>query len=149
MTTRGYSGKYRPENPSKYAGDPNNIVYRSLWERKVMAYLDKNDSIVSWGSEEFFVPYVSPIDNKVHRYFPDMIIRVRTKDGKTKTFVWEIKPEKQTMEPVKKSKVTKRYVTEVLTYGVNQAKWKAAQEFCADRGWQFQLITEKNLGIGK
>ena len=114
-----------------------------------MAYLDKNDSVISWGSEEFFVPYVSPIDNKIHRYFPDMIIRVRTKDGKTKTFVWEIKPEKQTREPVKKSKVTKRYVTEVLTYGINQAKWKAAEEFCADRGWKFQLITEKNLGIGK
>lgn len=147
MTSKTYKGKYRPENPSKYAGDPNNIVYRSLWERKVMVYLDKHESVISWGSEEFFIPYVSPVDRKPHRYFPDFIVRVRTKEGKVKTMIWEVKPNRQIKAPVKKSRVTRQYVTEVMTYGVNEAKWKAAQEFCADRGWEFRLITEKELGM--
>lgn len=147
MTNKAYRGKYRPENPSKYAGDPSNIVYRSLWERKVMVYLDKHESVISWGSEEFAIPYVSPVDRKTHRYFPDFIVRVRTKEGKIKTMIWEVKPNRQTKEPVKKSRVTRQYVTEVMTYGINEAKWKAAQNFCADRGWEFRLITEKELGI--
>lgn len=141
-----YKGKYSPKNPKKYRGDPTNIVYRSLWERKVMVYLDDNDAILEWGSEELVIPYRSPVDGRIHRYFPDFTVKARTKDG-VKTMILEVKPKAQTREPKKQSKVTRRYLTEVMTWGVNQAKWKAAEEYCADRQWEFKLITEDHLGI--
>lgn len=141
-----YKGKYSPKNPKKYRGDPTNIVYRSLWERKVMVYLDDNDAILEWGSEELVIPYRSPVDGRIHRYFPDFTVKAKTKDG-IKTMILEVKPKAQTREPKKQSKVTRRYLTEVMTWGVNQAKWKAAEEYCADRQWEFKLITEDHLGI--
>lgn len=111
-----------------------------------MKYLDDNPAILEWGSEELVIPYVCPTDNRVHRYFPDFVVKVKTKDG-IQTMILEVKPKKETREPVKKKKVTKQYITEVMTWGKNQAKWKAAQEYCLDRGWTFKLITEDHLGI--
>jgi hypothetical protein len=142
-----YSGLFKPRNPQKYIGDPTNIVYRSSWECKVMSWLDNNDSVVSWASEELIVPYISPVDNRRHRYFPDFIIKVKTKDGKLKTMMLEVKPRKQTVQPEPRKRVTKQYLNEITTYSVNQAKWKAANEYCLDRGWEFKLITEDHLGI--
>ena len=94
-----YKGKYQPSYPKKYKGDPKNIVYRSLWERKFMVYCDKNENILEWGSEEIIVPYRSPVDNKYHRYFPDFYIKVRESTGKIKKMIIEIKPFKQCIEP--------------------------------------------------
>ena len=142
-----YSGLFKPRNPQKYIGDPNNIVYRSSWEVKVMSYLDLNDDILSWASEELTVPYKSPIDGKWHRYFPDFLVKMRTRDGQLKTLMLEVKPKKQTMEPKPQKRTTKRYITEVTTWGVNQAKWKYADDYCKDRGWEFKIITEKELGL--
>jgi hypothetical protein len=141
-----YKGWFRPKNPQKYKGDASNIVYRSTWELRVMKYLDDNPAVIWWASEEIAIPYVSPIDNKVHRYFPDFIVRMRRRDGSEKTSMLEVKPFKQTQEPTRKRK-TKVFITEMATYAVNQAKWKAADLFCLEHGWQFQLITEKELGI--
>ena len=59
----------------------------------------------------------------------------------------EVKPKKQTIQPEVRKRLTKQYLMEVQTWGVNQAKWKAATEFCLDRGWQFMLITEDHLGL--
>jgi len=112
-----------------------------------MSYLDKADHIISWASEELIIPYVSPVDNRVHRYFPDFLVKYRTKDNKLKTMLIEVKPKKQTVEPTPRKRKTKGYITEVMTWGVNQAKWKAAEEYCADRGWEFQKWTEKELGL--
>ena len=67
-----YKGKYKPSRPKKYKGDPTNIIYRSLWERKFMKYCDSTTNVLEWGSEELALPYRSPIDNKVHRYFPEI-----------------------------------------------------------------------------
>jgi hypothetical protein len=142
-----YSGLFKPRNPQKYIGDHTNIVYRSSWECKVMSWLDNNDSVVSWASEELIVPYISPVDNRRHRYFPDFIIKVKTKDGKLKTMMLEVKPRKQTVQPELRKRITKQYLNEITTYSVNQAKWKAATEYCLDRGWEFKLITEDHLGI--
>lgn len=142
-----YSGIFKPKNPAKYAGDPNNIIYRSSWEARVMTWLDKNPGIITWASEEIAIPYYSPVDSKWHRYFPDFIVKVKTQDGKTKTMMLEVKPKKQTEPPVKKSRVTKQYITEVATWGVNQAKWKSATEYCKDRGWEFKILTEDHLGL--
>jgi len=142
-----YSGKFTPKNPKKYVGDPTNIIYRSSWECKVMSWLDRNPDIVSWASEELTIPYISPVDGRYHRYFPDFLVKVKNKDGNMKTLLIEIKPKKQTTEPVKKKRVTKQYINEVTTWGVNQAKWKAAEEYSADRGWEFMVLTEDHLGL--
>lgn len=142
-----YKGKFKPINYVKYKGDPTNIVYRSLWERKAMAHFDENPNVLEWSSEELAVPYYDPIQGKMRRYFPDFIITVRQSDGSIKTKMLEVKPLKETKEPKKQKKITKKYITEVTTWGTNQAKWKAAEEYCLDRGWDFQLITERELGI--
>ena len=139
--------KYKPSNPQKYKGDYNNIICRSTWERKFCRWCDLNESIISWGSEEFFIPYISPVDNRVHRYFPDFIIKLKEHSGKVKTYVIEVKPKKQTVPPVKKTRVTKSFIHETKTYAVNQAKWKAAKEWCDDRLLEFKIITEDKLGI--
>lgn len=139
--------KYKPSFPKKYKGDPNNIICRSSWERKFCHWCDLNENILEWGSEEFFIPYISPVDNRVHRYYPDFIIKVKEQTGKVKTYVIEVKPQRQTVPPKKKSRITKSFLYEAQTYAVNQAKWKAAQEWCADRLLEFKVITEKELGI--
>jgi hypothetical protein len=142
-----YSGIYKPRNPQKYIGDHTNIIYRSSWEAKLMDWLDRNPEIISWGSEELVIPYKSPVDGRWHRYFPDFIVKLRTKDGKMKTMIIEVKPKKQTKPPEPRKRITKQYISEVTTWGVNDAKWKAAREYCLDRGWEFTLITEDHLGL--
>ena len=142
-----YKGKYYPSFPRKYKGDPTNIIYRSLWERKYMVYCDKNQNILEWASEEIAIPYRSPIDNRVHRYFPDFYMKVKEMNGKIKRYVIEVKPAKQTKPPAKPKRQTKGYIREAYEYAKNQAKWKMAREFCADRQWEFKVVTEKELGI--
>jgi hypothetical protein len=112
-----------------------------------MRWCDRNENIIEYGSEEFFIPYISPVDNRVHRYYPDFIIKVKESTGKIKTYVIEVKPARQTVPPKKKSRITKSFLYEAQTYAVNQAKWKAAEEWCADRLLEFKVITEKELGI--
>ena len=141
-----YKGRYFPTNPKKYKGNPNQIVYRSLWERKVMVYCDKNDAIIEWGSEEVIVPYLSPMDGKIHRYFPDFYMKVRQADGSTKKFIIEVKPKSQCKQPVKNPKRrTTKWFNEVKTFAINQAKWKSAREFCEDKGMEFKIFTEDHI----
>jgi hypothetical protein len=143
-----YKGYFKPLNPDKYKGDPSNIVYRSRWEFVYMARLDKDLEVIWWQSEETIIPYRSPIDNKIHRYFPDFVVKRKTPQG-TKTQVIEIKPYAQTLPPTitEGKKKSRRYLTEVMTWGVNTAKWKAAKEYCKDRGYEFMIITENELGL--
>ena len=77
-----YKGKFTPTHSNKYKGDSRNIIYRSLWELKFMKWCDRNVNILEWGSEEFFIPYVSPLDNRVHRYFPDFYMKIKESNGK-------------------------------------------------------------------
>ena len=141
-----YKGRYFPTNPKKYKGNPNQIVYRSLWERKVMVYCDKNDAIIEWGSEEVIVPYLSPMDGRIHRYFPDFYMKVRQADGSTKKFIIEVKPKSQCKQPVKNPKRrTTKWFNEVKTLAINQAKWKSAREFCEDKGMEFKIFTEDHI----
>ena len=142
-----YKGKYSPSYPRKYKGDPTNIVYRSLWERKFMVYCDLNENILEWGREEIVLPYRSPVDGRVHRYFPDFYIKVKESTGRIKKMIIEIKPKRQCSPPSKPKKQTKGYLREAYEYAKNQAKWKAAREFCEDRMWEFKVLTEKELGI--
>ena len=142
-----YKGKFRPSVPKKYKGDYTNIIYRSLWELKFMKYCDSNQNILEWGSEEFFIPYTSPVDGKRHRYYPDFYIKVKESTGQVKKYVIEIKPKKQCIEPKPQKKKTKGYIYEVCEYAKNQAKWKAASEYCKDRMVEFKVLTENELGI--
>ena len=144
-----YKGYYKPRNPDKYRGDPTNIVYRSRWESILMARLDQDPNVLWWQSEETIIPYRSPIDNRIHRYFVDFIVKVRNAEGKTKTLLVEVKPAKQTKPPVISEAVkrNKRILNEIATWGVNSAKWKAAKEYCKDRGYEFIIMTEKELGV--
>lgn len=139
--------KYKPINPKKYVGDPTNIIMRSSWETRFAIWCDKNPSVLKWNSEETIVPYISPVDNRAHRYFIDFKIQVRTTDGSTKTYLVEIKPDYQTRPPVAPSRKTKKFLNEVMTWGVNEAKWKAATQYAHDRGWEFIILTENHLGI--
>jgi hypothetical protein len=143
-------GKFRPRNPQKYGGDPTKIVYRSSYELKFMDYCDLNESVSSWKSEEFCIPYISPIDKKVHRYFPDFFVKYKDKNGTTRTLVVEIKPAKDLKEPdLNPKRRTKSWVYSVKMWAINQAKWKYAKEWCADRNYEFRIFTEKELGIEK
>ena len=143
-----YRGRYYPTHPKKYKGNPSNIIYRSLWERKFMVYCDNNKNILEWGSEEIIIPYLSPWDGKIHRYFPDFYIKVKQSDGGLKKFVIEVKPKKQCKPPDSSPKrKTKRWFSEVRTWGVNEAKWKYATEWCKDNGMEFKILTEDDLGI--
>lgn len=144
-------GPFRPLNPHKYKGDPTNIVYRSWWECRLMMEFDKNPDVLQWSSEEIIIPYRSPMDNKTHRYFPDFWVKkVNASDRKITETLIEVKPKAQTRppQPIKKgSKPTKRYINEVYTWGINSAKWEAAESFCKKRGWEFIKITEDDLRI--
>ena len=138
-------GFFKPKFPKKYIGDPTNIVYRSGWEKRVMQTLDENSNVIRWASEEIIIPYMSPIDNRPHRYFPDFYVEARSPDGSVKKMLLEVKPAAQTQPPKAPKRRTKRYISEIMTYGVNEAKWKAAKEFCDEKGWEFRIITEAEL----
>ena len=142
-----YKGRYNPVNPKKYKGNSQNIIYRSLWERKFMVYCDTNDKVLEWGSEEIIIPYISPWDGKVHRYFPDFYIKVKQSSGDLKKFIIEVKPKKQTRPPKPVVRKTKRWINEVRTFGINEAKWKHAKEWCKDNDMEFKILTEEELGI--
>jgi len=138
-----YKGKFTPRNPQKYVGDHRNIIYRSSWECRIMDRFDKDPNIISWSSEEIKIPYKSPVDGRWHRYFPDFLVKVNSNKG-IKTLLIEVKPEKQSRPPEKKKRVTKQYINEVVTWGVNQAKWKSAIEYCKDRKWEFIVMVSSD-----
>jgi len=143
-----YSGKFSPKNYSKYKGNPTKIEYRSSWELKFMNYCDMNSSILEWSSEEIIIPYFCPVKNKYRRYFVDFYIKVVEKTGDIKKYLIEIKPKYQLSVPNQNpKKKTKRWITENTTYATNQAKWKAAKEYCDDRLMEFKILTEDDLNV--
>ncbi|CAL9963112.1 head closure [Vibrio phage D528] len=142
-------GKYTPINPKKYQGDPTNIVYRSSWELVAFKFCDTNKAILAWNSEEEVIPYISPKDNRTHRYFMDLKVWTRNKvTGEIEITLIEVKPEDQTQPPKKGNKKMENYLKEVATWKVNEAKWLATDEYCRQRGWKFIKWTEKNLVAG-
>tara|TARA_B100000768_G_scaffold180640_1_gene201163 strand:+ start:489 stop:947 length:459 start_codon:yes stop_codon:yes gene_type:complete len=137
-----YRGKYKPIYTEKYIGNISNVTYRSGWERRFMKYCDLNKNVLMWSSEELIIPYLSPVDKKQHKYYPDFLIKVKDLNGNKKTVVIEVKPKRETQPPKKKKTVTPRYLQEIKTWSVNEAKWKYANEFCKDRNWEFKILTE-------
>ena len=140
---KSYKGLYKPTNPKKYVGNTNQIVYRSLLERRFMRYCDLNKDIKFWASEELPVRYYNPLDKRYHRYFPDFVVKTVNGDK----YMIEIKPSRQAVKPKPpKANKSKRYMRESFEYIKNQAKWSAARQYCEDKGMQFKIITEKDLG---
>ena len=142
-----YKGRYKPSNKHKYKGDPTNIIYRSLWERKFMLWCDGNANVLEWGSEEYVIPYRSPLDNRVHRYYPDFYVKAITRDGRLAKSIIEIKPYVQTKPPKRRRQKSRTFLSEVKTYNVNAAKWKAARSWSMDRGMTFLILTENHLNL--
>ena len=140
-----YKGRFTPRNPEKYLGDPRRITYRSGLELTVMNHLDKHPNVIGWSSEEIVVPYRSPIDGRQHRYFVDLFMRVRHPDGRIEETLIEVKPAKQCGPPKVQQRKTRRYINEVTTWGVNEAKWQAATSYALSRGWTFKVLTDKEI----
>jgi len=142
---KSYKGTYRLKNRAKYKGDPTKIVWRSLLERSFMVWCDNNPNIIQWQSEEVVIPYISPVDGKKHRYFPDFTIT----NTENETTIIEVKPESQTMPPIEPKKETRktklRYLNECKTFVVNTAKWDAALAYCNRKGYKFSIITEHDI----
>tara|TARA_B100001094_G_scaffold224216_1_gene218405 strand:- start:3343 stop:3783 length:441 start_codon:yes stop_codon:yes gene_type:complete len=141
-----YKGKYKIKNPDKYLGNPSKVVFRSLWERNAFRWCETNPKVKLWNSEEVVVPYKYQVDKKLHRYYVDLLVQMDNKE----TYLIEIKPKAQTQPPKKRSRKTKKYINEQLTYIKNQDKWEAADQYAKHKGWKFQVWTEetlKNLGI--
>jgi hypothetical protein len=139
-------GKFIPTNPQKYVGDWKDICFRSSWELKYCQFCDRTTNIVKWSSETCVVPYVSPIDGKQHRYFIDFSVWIKNKDGIITKYLVEIKPKSMCTAP-KPRKKTKSYIEEVMRWGVNSSKWKAAHKFAESHGAKFMIINEEHLGI--
>lgn len=139
--------KWTPKNPDKYAGDAKNIVTRSSWETRAMQFLDMNVNVIMWASEEFHIQYISPIDSRPHRYFCDFLAKMKTRDGSLKTYLIEVKPNKERSAPTTRNK--KQFLSEMQTFMVNTAKWNAAQAFCDAKGITFLILDEYDLGIKK
>lgn len=140
-------GFFKPVNPQKYAGDVNQIVWRSGWELRFMRWVDGNPSVLTWASEGIVIPYFSAIDQKHHRYFVDFLIKVKKADGTVKNYLIEIKPDEQTRPPTKTK--SRYYQSQCLEYVKNQEKWKAATTWAASHDCEFIVMTEYTLGIAK
>ncbi len=138
-------GFFRPLNREKYVGDYTNIVYRSSWELFLMTKFDKNPDILKWSSESTIIIYRNPLTRRNHRYFPDVWIKKKDKNGKISEALIEIKPYSQTIEPKPQKQKTKAYINKVEEYLKNQAKWEAAKMFCEERDMEFIILTEREL----
>ncbi len=135
-------GRFIPKNPQKYVGNPNNVMFRSSWELQFFKWLDQNDAVLRWGSEELAIPYISPLDMRQHRYFPDIIILYKHKDGSIRKEIVEVKPYKQTVATPRMSDHDKQALV------VNEAKWKAAAIWAESQGATFRVITERTMFAG-
>lgn len=142
INKRFVQGYYKPRNPHKYAGDVDKIVYRSSYELQMHTFLDNNERVLRWSSEEVVIPYVKPTDGKIHRYFPDYWVEYVNKDGEILQEIIEVKPKSQTRSPRKNSK---SLLYEQRTLAINMAKWAAADAFCKAHNMRFRIITERSV----
>jgi hypothetical protein len=144
-TSKFKQGIFKPRNPDKYTGS-HPILYRSSYELQTMRWLDSNNNVLSWGSESVVIPYQNPLTGKVSRYFVDLNFTAKTNTGELKKYLIEVKPSAQLSPPPPQKKFTKSLIRRRSEYIKNRAKWQAAEQWCAKKGYQFMFITEKNLG---
>ena len=140
-------GMYRPQFPTKYKGNVDNIVYRSNYELVAFRFFDLNSNVLEWSSEETIIPYANPLTGRVSRYFVDVYAKMKDKNGEIKKYLIEIKPHSQTLPPVQKNRKTKSLAYQQAEYVKNQAKWQAATQWCSNKNMTFVILTEKHLGL--
>lgn len=138
-------GLYTLRHPEKYIGDPTKVRFMSSWELNVHTYFDNNPEILRWASEEIPIPYLHPVDNKIHNYYPDYYIEYMNTKGELVREIIEVKPEKQVKNPTTRGKSKKTQLTEAITHSINTAKWKYAQAFCNKHNITFRIITETHI----
>ena len=111
------------------------IIYRSSYEKKFIYWLENNPSVKHWGSECIKIPYFYVKDGKTHSYYPDYFVEMQ--DGTC--MVIEIKPSSQTKKPINENCwAYKEYVK-------NMCKWREAKQFCGNKGFKFNIFTEKTI----
>jgi hypothetical protein len=138
-------GIFKPKNPKKYKGTLP-IIYRSSLELSSFRFLDNSSNVLSWGSESVIIPYQSPKDGKIHRYFVDLVAEIKMKDNTIKKVLIEVKPEKQTKPPTESPrKKQKTVLYEKYNYAVNLAKWEAAKKWATKKEYLFFILNEKHL----
>ena len=145
-------GHFTPQHPEKWIINEKSlgkgaIEYRSSWELRMMNYCDQHSSILKVSSEPFAIPYLSPLDGKVHRYYVDFYVEMKKKDGSTEKVLIEVKPHAETKKPRQNKKSPAAYRRAVVTYIRNQAKWDACHSFCEKNGMRFLIMTEYELGL--
>jgi len=140
--SRFVQGTFVPKNPQKYVGDVAKIRYMSSYELQMHNFLDNNDNVIQWSSEELAIPYIKPTDGKLHKYYPDYWVKYMSKDGTITEEIIEVKPYAQTRAPRKNSKNS---IYEQVQAAVNLAKWSSCKKWCSDRGIKFRIITERTL----
>lgn len=134
-------GLFQVKNKEKYKGDHSRVIFRSSWEMLFFRWCDENPDVIRWSSEEMIIPYLCKTDNRMHRYFPDAYLEYS--DG-TK-YIIEIKPKKETVQPVRKKIATKRHKEEVLRWAKNRSKWLAAMDYAKKQGMIFEVWHEDSL----
>ena len=137
-------GVYTPEHNNKYRGSTP-IFYRSGLELRFMRWCDRNDNVVSWGSESVVIPYISPLDGKPHKYFIDFILALKTPTGVAK-YIVELKPHKQTFPPGPAGKKKPSTIFhEQVEWAKNSQKWLSAKAWAEKNNIKFMILTEKDL----
>lgn len=150
VSNESKKGVYLLKNPTKYVGPitDTGVLYRSSWEERVFYYMDHNLNVIEWSSEGLIIPYIFKLDGKIHRYYPDVVAKINTRDG-IKTFIIEVKPAWQTIEPPKPKNRSlsrkKKYDKELYTYIKNTSKWDATREHCKKHGYEFMIFTEAEI----
>lgn len=143
---RGYQqGLFKPKHPEKYKGDITKIRYMSSYERSFFKFLDNNPSVILWASEEIAIPYRKPTTGRIHKYYPDIWVKYKDRNGKIHQDLVEIKPEAQIRPPTRVGKKKKTQLYEAICWSINSAKWASAQEFCKQYGLNWKLVSEKGI----
>jgi hypothetical protein len=145
-------GQYKVVNRAKYKGNPDNVIYRSSWEVKVMSRLDRDPNVVQWSSECIHIRYMDKTSGRSRAYIPDFWAKTRRADGTFQEMIIEVKPGKESPKhappPIKRKRQTEAsFLREAMTWGRNKCKWAAAEAFCAAKGWAFVVLTERELGL--
>ena len=138
MSSKYRQGIFTPINKDKFMG--STATYRSGLELKFMRFCDNNTNVLKWGSENVIVPYISPLDGRVHKYYVDNFVIIR-EGSQIKKYLIEIKPSKQTQAPNTKYKKKEHLIYEQSAWIINQAKWNAAKELCKKKGFDFLILT--------
>jgi hypothetical protein len=157
-------GNYIPKNKDKVIklNTQGGVYFRSSWEKKIMHWLDNNNTITKWGAECMRIPYqMTHFDNgdtkvKEHSYYPDFYYEMKNNEGLLKQVVVEVKPFKEykmvqdlnegnLVIPETGMKKLKNFEYDLKMAYKNKNKWETMINWCNKKGYEFIIITEQHL----